>query len=152
MTKKTLLTMIAAVMTSLVLAAILYAGTTVPDSFEMKTKEYSEHTYNLVPFSHKKHAVEYKATCGDCHHDDKGKPLANLKEGDDVKRCIECHKKPGRTPKGSKLKGKEAREYHAEAMHDNCKECHKTFNKGVKDKADKAPTSCNDCHPGGKKK
>lgn len=153
MTKKTLLTLIAAVFTSMFIAAVLYAGTAVQDSFTMETKEYTEHTYNLVPFSHKKHAEEYKSTCGDCHHDDKGKPLTNLKAGDDVQRCIECHKDPGKAPKG--VKGKEARQYHAEALHDNCKDCHKKFNKSLpKDakKSDKAPTSCNDCHPGGKKK
>lgn len=153
MTKKTLLTLFAAVFTTMVIAAVLYAGTAVQDIITMESKEYSEHTYNPVPFSHKKHATDYKAACGDCHHDDKGKALTNLKEGDNVQRCIECHKNTGKAPKG--VKGKEARQYHTEALHDNCKDCHQKFNKTLaKDapKTAKAPVSCNDCHPGGKKK
>lgn len=156
MMKRTLLTTIAAVFSSMFIAAILFAGTTVPDSFEMNTSAYEEHTYNLVPFSHKKHITEYNTTCGDCHHDDKGKPLANLKEGDNVQKCIECHSKPGRVPKEEKgLSDAEKRQYHAEAMHDNCKTCHKEHNNKVKKETGKkgeAPTSCNSCHPGGKKK
>ena len=29
--------------------------------------------------------------CGECHHDKDNKPLNNLKIGDDVQNCIECH-------------------------------------------------------------
>jgi len=36
-------------------------------------------------------------------------------------------------------------EYHAEALHENCKSCHKAFNKKYKPK--KAPTTCTKCHP-----
>ena len=71
---------------------------------------------------------------------------------DDVQSCIECHKKPEYI-KGKKAKGlskKQKREYHANAIHDNCKGCHKKFNKekGLKSK-DKgaAPTTCKSCHP-----
>lgn len=157
MTKRTLLTAIAAVFSSLFVAAILVAGTTVPDTFEMKTEAYTEHTYHPATLTHKKHVEDYKIACGDCHHDDKGKPLTGLKEGDNVQKCIECHKIPGRKPaakKGEpKLTDAQAREYHAEALHDNCKGCHSDHNKKVKKDTGingTAPTSCNDCHPGGK--
>jgi cytochrome c553 len=127
----------------------LYAGTTVPDVIEMNSPY--EHTKSLVKFSHKKHATEYKATCGDCHHDDKGQPLMDLKEGDSVKKCFECHNKPGEL-KGKKAKGlskEEKRMYHANAVHDNCRGCHRAYNKDNKTKA--APTKCTDCHPKAKK-
>lgn len=153
MTKRTVFTMIAAVFSSMFVAAILFAGTTVPDTFNMETKAYEKHTYQLVPFTHKKHVTDYKATCGECHHDDKGKPLTTLKEGDNVQKCIECHKNPGKKPAKEKLSDQERRQYHAEALHDNCKDCHSEHNKKVKKDTGKngeAPTSCNKCHPGGK--
>jgi hypothetical protein len=133
----------------------LYAGKTVQDVIKMENKAYAKHKKSILEFSHKKHVEEYKAGCGECHHDENNKPLDNLKEGDDVQNCIECHSKPSMKPKGKgakKLTKKEALEYHAEAIHQNCKGCHKDFNK--KNKADKkksAPTKCKECHPKKKK-
>ena len=74
----------------------------------------------------------------------------------DVQKCIDCHKKPGEVPKelkqewkAKKVKKSEkdilAREYHAEAIHDNCRDCHKKHNKKTKTKD--APTTCAKCHP-----
>jgi len=135
---------------TLFLAAGLYAGSTVPEVIKMQN-DY-EHTKGIVEFSHAKHATEYKAGCGDCHHDENNKPLADLKEGDSVKKCIECHNKPGEKPKGKKapkLSKSEELQYHAEALHENCKGCHKDYNKKNKTKA--APTTCTKCHPKTKK-
>ena len=133
----------------------LQAGTQAPDVIKMDNPAF-EHTKGIVEFSHKKHFTEFGATCGDCHHDDKGKPLTNLKEGDDVKTCIECHKKPGEVPKEVKKEwrdkklskdeiGKLELEYYVEAMHTNCIGCHKEWDKKNNSKA--APTSCSKCHP-----
>lgn len=152
MSKKALIFVIPSVLATF-FAAVLFAGTTVQDTFKMESKEYTKRTYNSATLSHKKHVEDYKIGCGECHHNDKAEPLNDLKMGDDVQRCIECHKIPSRKPKKSKLKGAEKREYHAEAVHDNCKDCHKIFNKKVKKETGKngtAPTSCNKCHPGGK--
>jgi len=146
--KSLLLVMSVVGIATLFLSASIFAGTTVPDVIKMETKGYEAHSKGIVQFSHKKHSEEYKATCGDCHHDAKGKPLANLKAGDKVQSCVECHKKPGEKPKGKdapKLSKKEALEYHAEALHDNCQGCHKDFNKKNNSKA--APTTCVKCHP-----
>jgi hypothetical protein len=153
--KKQLLTLILIGMAGLFFAAAIQAGTTVEDVFPMENPAYEKHTKGIVQFTHKKHATEYGAKCGDCHHDDKGQPL-ELKEGDDVQPCMECHKIPGTVPKDVKKEWKEkkiskdeqnkmAREYHAEAIHDNCIACHKAWNKANKSKA--APTSCSKCHP-----
>jgi len=103
---------IIAVMT-LFIAAGIYAKA-FPDVIKLEDPAYKEHKKGVVTFNHKKHAEEYakeypdlyKNGCGECHHDDKGKPLTNLKEGDDVKKCIECHKIPGEAPKGKKAKKK----------------------------------------------
>ena len=137
------------------MAGAIQAGTQVDDVIKMQNPAYSEHTKGIVEFTHKKHATEYGAKCGDCHHDDKGQPL-DIQEGADVKGCIECHKIPGEVPKDVKKEWKDKKlkkdetnklslAYHAEALHDNCIGCHKTWNKENKTKA--APTSCTKCHP-----
>jgi len=130
----------------------IYAGTTAPEVIPLENKAYDKHKKGIVQFTHKKHSTDYGAGCGECHHDANNKPLDNLKEGDDVQNCIECHKKPGERPKGKgapKLKKKERLAYHAEALHYNCKDCHKKYNKKNKTKA--APTTCAKCHPKKKK-
>lgn len=156
MNKIRISTLLAALVISLAAVSLLWAGTAVDDQFVMKTKEYTKHTYHAVPFTHKKHTDDYSISCGECHHDAKGKAL-ELAAGDNVQRCIECHDKPGKAPKAKgkkKLKGKAKLQYQAEAMHANCISCHKTFNKDFKKKSGKkrgpAPTSCKKCHPGGK--
>ena len=137
------------VMATLFIATGILAAS-APDVITMNSKEYAKHTKGLVQFAHKKHAAEYGATCGDCHHDDKGKPL-ELKEGDPVQRCVECHKETGKKPKGEKLSKKEKIiKYQKEAMHANCIGCHKDFNKKKKLKKNDpkaAPTTCKNCHP-----
>jgi len=133
---------------TLFVAAAIMAGTTAPDVIKMENPAYAKHKKGIVMFSHQKHATEYGAGCGECHHDADGKPLDSLKDGDDVQSCIACHKKPGERPKGKnapKLNKKQRLEYHAEALHYNCKDCHKAFNKKNKTKA--APTTCTKCHP-----
>ncbi len=144
---KTRLFIFFAVVVAVFISAGLNAGTKVADVVKMDNKAYTKHEKGIVTFTHKKHNEEYKITCGECHHDNKGKPL-NLKMGDNVQNCIECHKKPGDKPKGKdapKLTQKEALEYHAEAMHQQCQGCHRDFNK--KNNTKSAPTTCVGCHP-----
>jgi len=141
------------VLTGLITMALVFVAFGInagefTETIKMENPAYKEHTKGIVIFTHAKHTREYKAGCGDCHHDDKGKPLDELKEGDEVQSCIECHKKLGERPKGKdapKLNKKQRLEYHAEALHYNCKDCHKAFNK--KNKTKKAPTTCTKCHP-----
>jgi len=131
----------------LLVSAGIYAGTTPPDVIQMNTKGYAKHTKGIVTFPHKKHYTDYKLGCGECHHDANHKPLNNLKAGDNVQKCIDCHKKPGEKPKGKdapKLTKKQELEYHAEALHANCKGCHRDYNK--KNKTKKAPVTCSKCH------
>lgn len=146
----------------------IYAGTEVPDEIKMDNPAYEKHKKSIVMFSHKKHSEEYasdnpalyKKKCGECHHDKDNQPLENLKAGDDVQNCIECHKNPSEVPKkvkqewkAKKIKRDEQKklklEYHAEALHANCRNCHKVYNKKNKTKA--APTTCTKCHPKKKK-
>jgi hypothetical protein len=161
MNKKCLITIAVFAISTLFLATGIYAGKEVKDVIKMDNKAYGKHTKGIVTFTHKKHSKEYaeknpdlfKNGCGECHHDKDNKPLTNLKEGDDVKNCIECHKKIGYL-KGKEAKGltkEQKREYYANAMHDNCRDCHRDFNKKMKLKTkDKgaAPVTCKQCHGG----
>ena len=163
MNKRSLLlfAVIAGVIT-LFVAVGIYAGTAVPDSIKMQNKAYSEHTKGVVEFHHQKHGEEYakkypdfyKKGCGECHHDENHKPLASLKPGDEVKGCMECHDKVGYIT-GKKAKGLSAklkREYHANAIHDNCRGCHRDYNKKnklISKNPKAAPTTCKKCHPKG---
>ena len=129
---------------SLLSAAAIYAAA-MQDVIKMDAPY--PHKKGIVSFTHLKHVKDYKIACGECHHDDKGQPLTNLKEGDTVKKCFECHNKPGEI-KGKEAKGlsdKEKRAYHANAMHENCVDCHKKFNKEKGSKV--APQTCKECHP-----
>jgi hypothetical protein len=125
-------------------ATIIYAGTTFPLIVPMNESSYT-HNKKIVQFNHKKHVSAYKLKCGECHHDKSGIPVI-LKHGDNVDRCIKCHSKPGEI-KGKKAKGMsktEKRRYHANALHDKCRGCHKALKKSNKSK--NAPTSCRKCH------
>ena len=147
----------AAVCVALMVAAgSIYAGTEIQDVVQMENKAYSEHTKSISTFSHKKHNEEYEIGCGECHHDADGKPLNDLKLGDDVQGCIECHKTHGLMPgklkkemRAKKVSKKELAakkmEYHSEAIHENCISCHKAHNK--KNKTKDAPATCTKCHP-----
>ena len=142
MGKKIIIIAVVFMVASFFVSTTIYAGTDVKDVIKLNDKAYAKHTKGIVTFSHKKHQKEYeekhpefyKKACGECHHDKDGKPLSKLKEGDKVQKCIECHKKP-KYIKGKKAKGlskKQKREYHANALHDNCKGCHKKYNKKMK--------------------
>jgi len=125
-------------------AVIVYAGTTFNAVIPMNEPSY-KHKKKIVEFTHKNHVSTYKLACGECHHDKAGKPVT-LKHGDNVDRCVACHSQPGEI-KGKKAKGMsdaEKRAYHANALHDKCRGCHKALKKSGKSK--KAPTSCSKCH------
>ncbi len=109
---------------------------------------YEKHSKGIVQFTHQKHFQTYKIGCGECHHDDSAEPLVDLKPGDPVESCIDCHSTPSKAPKGTKDIS-EKLEYHTEALHLNCIVCHKQFNKKNKTKA--APQACGKCHPKKKK-
>jgi hypothetical protein len=161
MRKKYLRVSVVVALATLFIAAGIYAKAT-PDVIPLQDPAYKKHKKGVVQFEHKKHFDAYskdypefyKNKCGECHHDKDGKPLTELKDGDDVQKCIECHKEPAEAPKGKKAKKKlskkeKIKEYHAEALHENCRGCHKKFNKKYKPK--KAPTTCAKCHPKKKK-
>ncbi len=148
MNKKLLIFLMAVGMAVIFITTGLQAGTEVADTLKMETKEYSKHKKGIVEFSHKKHQVDYKIACGECHHDKDNKPL-DLKTGDSVKRCVECHTKL----KIDKNNKKDIMVLE-NAMHGNCRGCHKQVNIKAGDPKGRkgpAPTSCSKCHPKKKK-
>jgi hypothetical protein len=145
------------------LAFGIHAGTTVPDVIELKNSAYTEHTKDIVEFKHTAHAEEFsqkypqvfKNGCGECHHDDAGQPLTDLQYGDAVEGCMACHPKPGEMPPTEKrelraeglslteIKAKEL-DYHAEAMHEKCRGCHRRARKEADTRT--PPITCSKCH------
>ena len=135
---KKFLVVLAMVVSVFLVSAGLYAGTEVSDVVKMDDPIYKKHKKGICEFTHKKHTEDYKISCGECHHDDKGKPLT-LKMGDDVQKCSVCHKGTKKI-KGKKLSKKEKIiAYQKNALHANCIKCHKKEKKG--------PTKCKQCHP-----
>jgi len=154
MNKKIFTLLLAAGIAVVFTASGIQAGNTVDDVITMKSKILdatrkkspdAEKPCKLVEFTHKKHHEEYKISCGDCHHDKEGKPLADLKAGDNVQKCEECHinVKPGDKTfssfKSKPDKPKLIDIMHLEsAVHENCIGCHTEKGKGG--------TKCTDCH------
>jgi hypothetical protein len=148
MNKKLLIVLMAIGVALVFVATGLQAGTKVADTFKMESKEYKSHKKGIVEFSHKKHNVDYKISCGECHHDKDNKPLT-LKMGDDVQRCVECHTKLKKSKEDKKNIN-----VHQNALHENCKSCHKKVNIKAGDPKGRkgpAPNSCTKCHPKTKK-
>ena len=101
----------------------------VEDTIKIKDPLFKKYKKSPVTFSHKKHSVDYKLACTQCHHTYKdGKNV--WKDGDKVQKCSACH---------TKIKAKKPVPGLYNAFHDNCRDCHKEAKKG--------PTKCNECHP-----
>jgi len=148
MNKRLITLLLAAGIAVIFVTTAVHAGTEFKDTISMKTDGYKKRKkappkYEFVQFSHAKHSTDYKLSCGECHHDKDGKAL-DIKKGDAVQRCSECHNKFKKDKKNKKdIK------VHENAMHKNCISCHKAFNKKQGDpKGNKgpAPASCTKCH------
>ena len=95
MNKKLLTWFLAAGIAVIFVATGLHAGTEVPDTITMDYNQYKKRSkkppkFKVLEFTHKKHNEDYKISCGSCHHDKHNKPL-DLKMGDNVQKCVECH-------------------------------------------------------------
>ena len=104
------------------------------DEIAIKSKGFETYKKGPVKLSHKKHNVDYKIACTECHHVYKeGKNV--FKEGDPVQACSECHDPVTSVGKQKKL---------MLAFHGNCQGCHKDLQKASKPAG--PTTKCNDCH------
>lgn len=129
MGKKLTIVAVAAALLGLVFITGPAAAAEVPDEVSLHDPAFGEHKKGPVKLHHKKHSEEYKLSCIECHHEyQNGKNV--WKEGDPVKKCSACHDVEKREGKKDKLKN---------ALHKNCKECHRKAGKGPFKK-------CNECH------
>jgi len=130
--KKGLFTLLMVAITALTFVAVgALTAADVPDEIKIENEGYASDKKGGVKFHHKKHNVDYKVACTDCHHDYKDGKNA-WKEGDPVKKCSGCHNPEKKEGKVDKLQN---------AYHKNCKNCHKTL------EGKNAPfKKCNDCH------
>lgn len=115
-----------------------------PGVMQMKHENaFPQHRMGIVEFDHKAHVDDYGLKCGECHHDENGKPLNDLCYEDPVKGCIECHDKQGRPRRDQSMSPEEWKaeqlKYFYGAIHENCMGCHKKMEAG--------PTRCTECHP-----
>ncbi|MFH1242504.1 MAG: cytochrome c3 family protein [Pseudomonadota bacterium] len=136
MNRKMMMLLVLALTGLIFLAVGALTAADVPEKVVLNPQDmgYKEVKKGPVQFSHKKHEVDYKVACGECHHNYKdGKNV--WKEGDPVKKCKDCH--DPNEKKGNVLELKNA-------LHKNCKDCHKALTEAGK------PTGpfkkCNDCH------
>jgi Class III cytochrome C family len=158
MNKKLLTMLLAAGIAVIFFTTGLYAGTDVPENITMDYNKYKKRKKQppkskFVEFSHTKHFTDYKISCGACHHDKDNKPIEDLKVGDDVQKCAECHTKMSLNKKDKKAK-KDIMVLE-NAMHRNCVDCHKDVNIKAGDPKGRkgpAPASCTKCHVSLKKK
>ncbi|MDX1268447.1 MAG: cytochrome c3 family protein, partial [Oceanisphaera sp.] len=75
-----------------------------------------------VKFTHLKHAQDYGASCGDCHHDENVEPIETY-DSDAEYTCGACHPEEGllRGPTAENSSTREDRlEYRANAIHMQC--------------------------------
>ena len=105
-----------------------------PAEISIKSKAFETHKKGPVNLSHKKHAVDYKIACTECHHVFEGGKNV-YKEGDPVQKCSECHDAVKSEGNVKKL---------MLAFHGNCQGCLKDLKKA--DKSTGPTTKCNDCH------
>jgi hypothetical protein len=125
---------------AVIISIALFAGagiliaTDVPEEISILDPAIEKHKKGPVKLTHKKHAVDYKIACTECHHVYKeGKNV--FKEGDPVQKCSACHDPVKSEGKVKKL---------MLAFHKNCQGCHKELEKAGKPTG---PTKkCNDCH------
>ncbi|MBW2172867.1 MAG: cytochrome c3 family protein [Deltaproteobacteria bacterium] len=144
--KRSMLVLAVAAMSVVFLFAVVNATQECAETMTMESKLFPTHKKGLVTFTHKKHNVDYKIACADCHHvytDGKN----TWKEGDAVQKCDACHSeaKAATGKDAPKMSKKEKiQKYYYSAIHENCAGCHKALKKEAKPTG---PTSCKECHP-----
>jgi len=134
MRKKILFLIAGIISVSLIAGVGILVATDVPEEMNILDSSIENPKKGAVHFTHKKHAVDYKIACTECHHVYKdGKNV--LKQGDPVQKCSACH-----DPKKSEGSVKKL----MLAFHKNCQGCHKELDAAGKPTG---PTrKCNDCH------
>jgi len=122
------------------ICGIGYAESEIPYLFKYSLSTRNMNTENQVIFNHSKHAMEYKITCVDCHH--------QLEPGAEAvgENCLDCHgSKAIRSAQQNRRISKEKRaQPYLIALHDMCVGCHKELK--AYDPYSRVPVACWGCH------
>jgi hypothetical protein len=87
------------------------------DVLTLNNKAYKSDRKGPVTFTHRKHAMEYRVSCWDCHHEYKdGKNVWS--PWGETQQCVQCHD-PGKSQ--DKVVNLQ------KAYHVNCKTCHQNL-------------------------
>ncbi|MFN7985209.1 MAG: cytochrome c3 family protein, partial [Vicinamibacterales bacterium] len=98
--------------------------------------------WGISKLTHQDHTEKYKVECATCHHTN-GKGNAAI--GEQVERCVTCHRAEGDEKNPTNKDGDEI--WVKNAFHlgeSGCIECHKRD--AAKNPSSKAPTGCAGCH------
>ena len=99
-------------------------------------------TWGISALTHQAHSEKYKIACAVCHHTN-GKD--NAATGEDVERCVNCHKAEGDEKNPANADGDELNVKNAFHIGQaGCINCHKA--EAEKNANTTAPTSCGGCH------
>lgn len=135
MMRKRALLLLAFMAGFMLMVGVYATATDVPDDIMIQNEGYKTNKKGPVPLSHKKHSVDYKIACTECHHEyEDGKNV--WEEGKPVQKCAACHDPMAKKGNTDKLQN---------AYHKNCKNCHKEL--AAADPEIKVPyKKCNECH------
>jgi hypothetical protein len=104
------------------------------DVIILDNEGYKRDRRGPVTFSHKKHALNYRVLCWECHHvyEDEENTWAPWQG---TRKCRECHDPVKRSVSETRLQ---------RAFHLNCKVCHKEL--AVREKEAGSFRECTGCH------
>ena len=101
----------------------------LPAEMLLDSKSFKSHYLGPVPFSHKKHNLEYGVRCAICHHFQDSDPNPDW-------NCADCHNPDRKIGAVVRL---------SDAFHNSCRECHQAAVESGK--SETAPyKKCSDCH------
>jgi len=122
------------------ICGIGYAESEIPYIFKYSLSTRIDNYEHSVTFNHSRHAMDYKITCVDCHH--QLEPGAKVVE----ENCLDCHgAKAIRNNQQTRRIPKEKRvQRYLKVLHDMCIGCHKEVK--ANNPYSRMPVSCWRCH------
>ena len=117
-----------------------YTESEIPYVFKYSLSTRNMNTANQVVFNHSKHAMDYKVTCVNCHHQlEAGAGAVN-------ENCIDCHGKEAIriNQQNRRIPGEKRAQPYLIALHQMCIECHKEVK--ANNSYSTVPVACWRCH------
>jgi len=122
------------------ICGIGYAESEIPHVFKYSLATRNMNYEHSVIFKHSNHAMEYKISCVDCHH--------QLEPGAEAvkQNCLDCHgsKAIRSKPPNRRSPAEKKVQPYLIVLHDMCVGCHKELK--AYDPYSKVPVACWRCH------